>query len=892
MSKTVSGAARFARASLCGAATAALAIPIVAQAQADPSQGAPSQGAGQDDAMSGNAIIVTATKREQTLQETPVAVSVTSAETLEREQIRDLKDLQAVVPSLRVTQLQSSTATNFIIRGFGNGSNNAGIEPSVGVFIDGVYRSRTASQVGDLPDVQRIEVLRGPQSTLFGKNASAGVISIVTNEPSFRLKGGAELSYGNFDALVAKGHISGPVSDSIALGLAAGYNRRDGFAEDVTAGGETNSRDRWFVRGQALYDNGDNLKVRVIADYDKIDEKCCAVVNVQSSDFTAALQSPEVGGQTNDPADPFADLVYNNFPASNKVENSGISGQIDYDLGEIALTSITAYRQTRGEFIQDVDFTSADLLRRDNTQRFNTFTQEFRATGQFGPVTALAGVYYFDETVEEDQTVYNGASFRPFADVLLQQQLGQPLTAAEQIIGTLYFNPAQYSGQFFAAGPAEDGTFRLENDALSFFAQFDVELTDKLTLTLGGNYTMDHKTGSTAYTSFDAFSGVDLFDAGERLAYVAQAVGTALGQTDPADFTQIGTYAATNQAQFGQFLVDAATFAANNELPVSDNPLLIGQGLQNFPPFINIPNVVENGKTNDENFSYTVRLAYDINPDLNVYASYATGFKASSFALSRDSRPLAGDIPALVGAGLGVNNLTAGSRFAGPEESTVIEVGLKGDWGRYSANLTGFRQDIDGFQSNIFTGTGFILSNAGKQRTWGVEFEGVANPVDPLTLNLAVTWLDPSYVSFPLSSIGDLSGRTPAGIPEWNVVVGAQWSQPLANGDQVIARTTFNYESEVEIVDGLPGFLDPALPDGGQAQALAASGQFMREVNELSASLTYVLTDQNVELSVWGRNLTNDRYFNSLFDSPAQPLSISAYLNQPRTYGASARIKF
>ncbi len=676
----------------------------------------------------------------------------------------------------------------------------------------------------------------------------------------------------------------------MALGIAAGINKRDGFAEDVTAGGETNSRDRWFVRGQALFDNDDDLKIRVIADYDKIDENCCAVVNVQPSAFTQAIQF--IGGQTNDPTDPFADLVYNNFPSTNELENYGISGQIDYDLGAVELTSITAYRRTRGDFAQDVDFTSADLLERFNDQRFDTFTQELRATGQFGPVTALAGVYYFDEVVVEDQQVLYGSDFRNFADVLLQTQLGQPLTAAEQIIGTLYFNPAQYVGQFFMPGFAEDGSFRLENDALSFFAQFDVELTDGLTLTLGGNYTMDHKTGSTDYASYDVFSAVDLVDAGERLAYVAQAVGAALGQTTPADFTQIGTFAVTNQAQFGQFLVDAATFAAATELPASLNPLLIGQDLQNFPPFINIPNSIESGKTDDENFSYTIRLAYDINPDLNVYASYATGFKASSFALSRDSRPLASDIPALVGAGLGVNNLTAGSRFAGPEESTVIEIGLKGDWGRYSANLTGFRQDIDGFQSNIFTGTGFILSNAGKQRTYGIEFEGVANPIDPLTLNLAVTWLDPSYVSFPLSSIGDLSGRTPAGIPEWNLVLGAQWDQPRANGDRVIARTTYNYESEVEIVDGLPGFLDPTLADGGQALALAASGQFMREVNELSASLTYVLTDQGVELSVWGCNLTNDRYFNSLFDSPAQPESISAYLNQPRTYGVAARVRF
>jgi len=193
MNTSASGVARFVRVSLCGAAIAALALPFVANAQGTAPASDRVEGDTEDNIASGNAIIVTATKREQTLQETPVAVSVTSAETLEREQIRDLKDLQAVVPSLRVGQLQSSTNTNFIIRGFGNGANNAGIEPSVGVFVDGVYRSRTASQIGDLPDVQRIEVLRGPQSTLFGKNASAGVISIVTNEPSFTLKGGAEL---------------------------------------------------------------------------------------------------------------------------------------------------------------------------------------------------------------------------------------------------------------------------------------------------------------------------------------------------------------------------------------------------------------------------------------------------------------------------------------------------------------------------------------------------------------------------------------------------------------------------------------------------------------------------------------------------------------------------
>ena len=139
-------------------------------------------------------------------------MSVTTAEAIERAQVRDLIDLQSLVPSLKVGQLQSSANTNFIIRGFGNGANNIGIEPSVAVFIDGVYRSRSSAQIGDLPNIQRVEVLRGPQSTLFGKNASAGVISIVTEVPQFEFGGSAEASYGNYNAVVLKGNITGPIT--------------------------------------------------------------------------------------------------------------------------------------------------------------------------------------------------------------------------------------------------------------------------------------------------------------------------------------------------------------------------------------------------------------------------------------------------------------------------------------------------------------------------------------------------------------------------------------------------------------------------------------------------------------------------------------------------------
>jgi len=216
-------------------------------------------------------VIVTATKREQTLQEVPIAVSVTDADTIEKAAIVDISDLQSVVPSLKVTQLQSSTNTNFIIRGFGNGANNAGIEPSVGVFIDGVYRSRSAGAISDLPSLERVEVLRGPQSTLFGKNASAGVISVVTKKPSFETNGYIEATLGNYGLNSVKINAGDGITDNLAFSIYGSVNQRDGYFENLANTSDAfNERDRHAVRGQLLYTPNETSEYRLIADFDKM----------------------------------------------------------------------------------------------------------------------------------------------------------------------------------------------------------------------------------------------------------------------------------------------------------------------------------------------------------------------------------------------------------------------------------------------------------------------------------------------------------------------------------------------------------------------------------------------------------------------------------------------
>jgi outer membrane receptor protein involved in Fe transport len=842
----------------------------------------------------GNEIIVTASKREQTLQDVPIAVSVTSAKTLEQAQIRDLKDLTSVVPSLRVTQLQSSANTNFIIRGFGNGANNAGIEPSVGVFIDGVYRSRSAAQIGDFPDVQRIEVLRGPQSTLFGKNASVGVISIVTQAPKFEFGGNVEASYGNYDAVVLKGVVTGPISDTLAVSVAGGLNKRDGYNKDLGTGSNTNERDRWFARGQALWEPNAQMRVRLIGDYSKIDEICCAVVNLRPSLSTTVVRA--LGGQVNGPDEIYANRVYSNIDSTNDIENWGVSGQVDYDLGPLTFTSITAYRKTDAVTDQDSDFTSANLIGHNATQQsIKTFTQELRvATNMDGPLNFLLGGYYFNESIRQTNQINWGAQARGYADFLIRGLTSntQSLPSLEATISGL--TGKNYNGQFFVEGQGLDERYRLKNEALSVFGQADFKIGDRMTVTGGVNYTKDKKRYSAQIDSSDVFAGLDLTAIGNtalRQGFVAQALGTtnpatiaAFAQANPGTFAAIQAQAA-GFAALNANLTTGAAAADTNPLTVG-NPLLALRQLQYLPPFLAVPNAVEPGRTDDNKFTYMVRVAFDLTDAINVYASYATGFKASSINLSRDSRPALSDRAALQAGGLTVVNQTYGSRFAGPESSTVYEIGLKADWGLVTANIAAFDQRINGFQSNTFTGSGFVLANAGKQSVRGIEFEGTVKPAKGWMLNVGMTYLDPKYDQFVLSAVGDLSGTRPAGIPAISSTFGASYDHEFDSGDHLILRGDFHYESPVQIVEGLPGFLD-----SGTAVAVAAARPYRREVNELNASITWAMA-MGLELTAWGRNLTDARYLLSVFDTPAQPGSVSGYTSQPRTYGVTARYRF
>jgi outer membrane receptor protein involved in Fe transport len=793
-------------------------------------------------------IIVTATKRPQTLQEIPVAVTVVDSEVIERAQINDILDLQSTVPSLRVTQLQTSGNVNFIIRGFGNGANNLGIEPSVGVFIDGVYRSRTASALADMPRIERVEVLRGPQSTLFGKNASAGVINVVTAEPNLdAYEGSASLVYGNYNQVIVRGDINGPISDTFAWGLSGSANERDGYFTNLVSGSDINERSRWGVRGQLLWVPTDTLSFRFIADTEEIDEKCCGVANLVAGPTTPAIIA--VGGNIV-PNDAFAREQYYDFDPTNVLENSGASLQIDWDFAnEMLLTSITAFRTQSRDEDADVDFTSAQLISdQRNSSDVDTFTQELRLSQSRDSLDWMLGAYYFDESLTYNSSVTYDAAFRPYGDILS----GGGVTGLEQSLAPLGIPP----GTFFATGQGVIENTSQDDNTISLFGQFDWHVTDRLTLTLGANYTEVDKDASVSQTNTDVFSGLDFVTIGAGAIFqtlIAQGV-------PPAQALAIATALST---------VDCTPTTAPN-----CNPVLGLQPLQFLPPFVDFPNVVEPGTTNDSQTTWTARIAWDATDTILLYASAGTGFKATSWNLSRDSRPFPEDVAALEAAGLAVNNLEPQTRYAGPEDSTVYELGFKGSWDTLTLNVAVFDQEIEGFQSNIFIGTGFTLKNAGKQSTTGVEVDAFWAPTDSLEFTFAGTWLDPLYDSFPPNFPGDvdLTGTKPAGIPDFAMVTSGTWNFNIGSAGGFI-RAEYIYEDEVQVVENIP--------------ASIAS----REVSMVNASAGITFSDR-YDVMVWGRNLTDDDNLISAFPSVAQAGSVSGYPNQPRTYGVTLRARF
>lgn len=374
-------------------------------------------------------IIVTANRRNQSDLAVAAAVTAISAEMLDLAVVRDTQDLARLAPGLIVTTAASeATAATIRLRGIGTSGTNLGLEGSVGVFVDGVYRARSGIALADLFDLAQVEVLRGPQGTLFGKNTTAGALLIQTRAPSYDWDGEIVAAYGNRDTVRVMGAVGGPiVADKAAFRLAAVYNRRDGYLDDVGTGLLVNDRDRYALRAQLRLDPSENVSIRLIADLSNKQEQCCGAKVTQNGTRAPIIRA--LGGFVPTQFEDYTTASNRRYEAD--VREWGLSGQVDVSFGAAQWSTILSWRDFSSNRNTDSDFTNVDLLNtpfEDTKDRL--FTAETTLKGTAGPVEWLVGGFLFDQQTRQSSAIVFGTQLARFF------QLSFPASAP--LLGGLY----------------------------------------------------------------------------------------------------------------------------------------------------------------------------------------------------------------------------------------------------------------------------------------------------------------------------------------------------------------------------------------------------------------------------------------------------------------------
>ena len=663
-------------------------------------------------------IVVTATKRERSLQDVPIAASAYSETQLKRAGVRDIRELMGIAPSLFLSSSQSESAgATARIRGIGTTGDNTGLESAVGVFVDGVYRNRTNIGLTELGEIERIEVLRGPQGTLFGRNTSAGLINVITKGPDYEPTGYAEIGYGDYSDIRVAGGVGGGFKNLLAARIDAVFSERNGFLKDIVSGRDYNTRDRVLVRGQLLWEPEDFVSVRMIGDYSERSEQCCAAVTLVPGPTQALIQT--LGGTLlGDPFDRKAaadtDIGY-----QQDVEEWGLSAEVNWDAEFGTITSITSYRDWRVARSMDIDFTNADILFRDKdgfVQGFETFTKELRAQGQIGAFDWLAGFFYINEDLTLSDAIRTGSDYENYINGLVS---GNPYSGLySQFTGLA-------PGNVFLddEGSARDD-FLQKSESWAVFTHNTFVFAGNFELTVGVRYTEETK-------DLDA------------------------------------TFLSNNRACTSSFAANVQGGATMGLVPAASVPTIIGLACS---PFFNpLHDGVYAGSRKETEWSGTGKLAYTFSDDSLVYASYARGYKGGGFNLDRGglANPLLGGIPSTTDLELE------------PELVDSFEVGGKFGLFDQRAAFNGalFYMDFKDFQLLTFNGISFVVDNLEKVKSQGFELETTALLSEGLTVQAGLTYADTKYGKNIFNAT--LAGRQLTNAPEWTVTGVATYEQNL-----------------------------------------------------------------------------------------------------------------
>ncbi len=846
--------------------SSALAMPAYAQdAQ---------EGAEEDDS---DVIIVTATRRAQDVQDIPLAVTAVSPEQLEQQGVVNVQNITQVSSSFSTSSAQiASSSVVLRIRGVGTTSNNIGFESAVGIFIDGAYQSRPGIALSEFVDVERVEVLRGPQGTLFGRNTSAGALNITNVRPDLsETSGFLNATYGNFDTFNIQGAVNTPlIEDTLALRVTGAYRIADGTVDVLDRNGnfvdDSNDVNQFLVRAQLGFESPGGIRGRLIGDYSRSTSSCCVAVEVLSASIETAGAFNLVGlgprgGQAgpNVPSNPFdtaglQDALDDRTATSNfvpivDVDQWGITGELEIPLGDSAnIFYVGSYRDFESNENYDSDFTGLDVFDIDllNTQ-IQTQTHELRIQGEAlnDRLSWLVGVFYSNEDIFSTTTASLGADFDALAGALFGGAAGPaPL--------------ALFSGGVDPSTVSNTNQFTQDSTSFSVFTHNTFELTDGLDFTFGLRYSDESKEGSFSQPVINNTLCPAILSnlTGNPPAGAAPAppLGTALGN--------------------GLFGLGCFAFTAPADLPTSGvipTPITFnGTGADEF---------------NDDELIWTVKLGYEFpTVPVNVYASFTHGYKSGGFNL---------DSTAAIGG--------SDPRFAS-EEVDAYEVGLKAKILNdvVTLNIAGFYQEFTDFQVLEFTGAQFETFNVPRALSKGFEIESVIQPSDDFTINAALTYTDAEYpddcagTQTDVANVATLCGNSLTNAPELVAIAGATYSKDIGSNLNFFYNAQLRMES-----DRRTSTQATIVPN---AAAIAAAGSLQAAI-DASPLVPFDIQNSNVKINMragigaqdqaWGleffvNNLTDVNTRGVTFNTVLRGTSRSAFLQNPRTYGVTLRGKF
>ncbi len=806
-------------------------------------------------------IIVTAEKRSENLQDVPISVVALNAQQIQDAHVTDIRSLAILTPGLTVTSEGNESITTARIRGIGTVGDNPGLESSVGVNIDGVYRPRNGVAFGDLGEIEQIEVLYGPQGELFGKNNDAGVINITTKRPSGTFGATAEITGGNFNDREVRTSVTGPLSDIIAGRLYVGYVQNSGFLRVVDGVGpstqnNTNNRKEYNARGQLLMTPTDNVDFLLIADYAKRNESCCSavvqypgpfqgLVNVFASNpllggKTSALGNSALIGQPGVTRLPNSYVAYANQVNAQSVRDMGISGELNWNLGFGKLTSITAWRDNRVAGGSDVDYTGIDLFSfpdngNANSNDFKQFSEELRIAGKQGSVNWLVGGFFSNEILTSRTLGAMGNQFETYISAVASAAIGQPFNPL--LVSQLTGNAP---GATFA-GTGYDDIYQQTARSFALFTNETWNITQGLDLTVGLRGTEEKKTATASYNSIGGGAGC----------------GALLPPHSPGLYANppLGLNGTPAQA----FLLGYGCFTGLD-------PLFNGQGFDQ--------------SNTENNLSGTVKLAYHFNEQAMVYASAANGYKAGGYNLARTTFPRSATNPLGIAPDLDTHF---------PRETVQSgEVGIKTTLFNNTLRLNGavFYQKYKDFQLNTFTGVQFVVTSLDKVVSKGVDVDFAwATPIKGLTLAGGVTQ-DLTNIDAFGNALVDFCGgpgntqcahrdnNRLSFAPLWSGALSAAYLLPISSTLGIRSSVEEKYNSSYNTGSDLD-------------QRKIQSGFGL-----LNARIGLGALDESWAIEAWGANLADRYYYAVAFDSPFQYNTITSYLGAPRTFGLTARVKF